>query len=143
MNTAVFYLDQKLFLTQNFFGIRIFLDQNVFGPKIFFGSKFFGHKIFLDSNTYCLHWQSFFSIVTLPSKQTLFYENIFVYLLLMMLISSWSLLWESPAITVDRKVWKSDLSLLPSSSRLTSSCGILEKVLGSFAPRLSRDKDRK
>ena len=56
------------------------------------------------------------------------------YLLFMMLISSCSLFLLIPEITEARKVLKSDLSLAPSSSMLTSSWATLENLLESFTP---------
>ena len=56
------------------------------------------------------------------------------YLLLMMLISSCSLFLLIPEMTEARKVLKSDLSLAPSSSMLTSSWATLENLLESFTP---------
>ena len=77
------------------------------------------------------------------------------YLLLRMLISSWSLLWLSPVSRLDRKSWKSERSRAPSCPMftcnviqdklvwwsvftvlLTSICGILENLLDSCAPLL-------
>ena len=56
------------------------------------------------------------------------------YLLFMMLISSCSLFLLIPEMTEARKVLKSDLSLAPSSSMLTSSWATLENLLESFTP---------
>ena len=56
------------------------------------------------------------------------------YLLFMMLISSCSLFLLIPEMTEARKVLKSDLSLAPSSSMLTSSWATLEDLLESFTP---------
>ena len=52
----------------------------------------------------------------------------------MMLISSCSLFLLIPDMTEARKVLKSDLSLAPSSSMLTSSWATLENLLESFTP---------
>ena len=60
-----------------------------------------------------------------------------MYLLFIMFISSCSLFFDIPAITDPRYVLKSDLNLAPSSSILTSSCGIRENLLDNLAPFLS------